>query len=454
MSVVMWFRRDLRRQDNPALNAAIAHAALTDSAVTPMVMIDDSMWPGWNQAKQYYLSQSLHDLNQNLDGTLVVRHGNPSEQVVEVARSVGATSVHIAADFTPEGMARDAAVEAELGKLGIQLVRTGSFYAISPGRVTKPDTTPYKVYTPFYKAWLAHGWRQPAEAVHTTKWNRTKLGHGIPAVQAPTHVQLPPAGESAALARFREFIANDVREYDTLRDRADLNRTSHLSVHLKWGEIHPRTILAELGDSNGEEIFRKEIAWREFYADVLFHNPHTLTEYLNPQFATMRYDTGTIAEQRFEAWKQGRTGFPFVDAGMRQLLNEGWMHNRVRMVVASFLVKDLHLEWQQGAAWFFEQLIDADLASNQHGWQWTAGCGTDASPYFRIFNPMSQGLKFDPSGDYVRRYIPELRHIEGSAVHEPWKCFDGYSHDYPAPIVDHAAERAESLARYAEMKNS
>jgi deoxyribodipyrimidine photo-lyase len=260
------------------------------------------------------------------------------------------------------------------------------------------------------------------------------------------------AGESAALARWEFAKENIINDYKDSRDRADLDGTSRLSTHLKWGEIHPRTLLAELGDEPGQETFRKEIAWREFYADVLFHNPHTATQYLNPDFEKMEYDSGPIADARLEAWKQGNTGFPFVDAGMRQLVAEGWMHNRVRMVTASFLIKDLHLEWQIGAAWFFELLRDADIASNQHGWQWTAGCGTDASPYFRIFNPVLQGLKFDPDGDYVRKYIPELRHISGKAVHEPWLLADGYANGYAARIVDHSVERDESLRRLKALK--
>jgi deoxyribodipyrimidine photo-lyase len=273
----------------------------------------------------------------------------------------------------------------------------------------------------------------------------------VPYPEGMTHVT---AGEEAALKRANEFLKSRVVDYKDLRDRADLDGTSKLSIALKWGEIHPRTLLARLGDSAGEEHYRKELAWREFYADVLFHYPMSDIEYLNPAFKNMKYDSGKLADVRFEAWKAGRTGYPFVDAGMRQLLQEGWMHNRVRMVTASFLVKDLHLEWQIGAEWFFNLLLDADLASNQHGWQWTAGCGTDAAPYFRIFNPTAQGQKFDPDGEYVRKYIPELRHIEGGQVHEPWLLLDGYAAGYPERIVDHAVERDESLARYNAIKKS
>jgi deoxyribodipyrimidine photo-lyase len=238
--------------------------------------------------------------------------------------------------------------------------------------------------------------------------------------------------------------------YHDDRNRTDLSGTSHLSHALAHGEIHPRTLLAELGDSQGEEVFRKEIAWREFYADVLFHNPHTLTEYYEPRFEKMRYDKPNTP--KFKAWQEGKTGYPIVDAAMRQLVESGWMHNRSRMIVASFLVKDLHIEWQHGAEYFERHLTDFDPASNSHGWQWTAGCGTDASPYYRIFNPILQGKKFDPNGDYVRKWVPELRHIDGDLVHEPWNLVDGYSQGYAERIVDHDQERAESLLRLEEIK--
>lgn len=453
MPSVMWFRRDLRLRDNPALNAAIESArAQGDGQVAAMVMIDHALWPTWGAAKKAYLVDSLRELNNSLDGNLIVRHGDPRREVLEVATALGATEVHCASDFTTVGIARDAEMQMLLAERGIALVQTGSIYAVAPGRVLKPDGTPYRVYTPFYKAWCVHGWRRPADYIGPATWVMPVESQGLPEVEVPAGMTRSAAGEAEALRRWDEFRGRGLATYKSDRDRADLDGTSRLSTHLKWGEIHPRTLLQYLGDSAGEEHFRKELAWREFYADVLFHNPHTITEYLNPAFAEMEYDRGAEADQRFEAWKLGRTGYPFVDAGMRQLLAEGWMHNRVRMVTASFLVKDLHLEWQQGAAWFFELLKDADYASNQHGWQWTAGCGTDAAPYFRIFNPVMQGQKFDPNGDYVRKYIPELRHIAGGKVHEPWDAPDGYDHGYPPRLVDHHAERDESLRRYQAIK--
>ncbi|MCA0330799.1 MAG: DNA photolyase family protein [Actinobacteria bacterium] len=457
MPSVLWFRRDLRRHDNPALLAAL-DAARTDGdgEVLPLFVLDNALWTPSGDPRRAWLVRSLHALDSSLGSALVVRHGDPAVVVPEVAKALGARTVHIAADFGPYGVRRDASVAEALAADGRELATTGSPYAVAPGRVRKGDGTPYRVYTPFYRAWAAHGWRRPAADPDAwPEWVRRTHGplhsQGIPAEPGLGGMALPEAGEDAARARWETFRADSLASYGDLRDRADLAATSGLSVHLKWGEIHPRTLLAELGDAAGHEVFRKELAWREFYADVLHQAPASARTWLDERFAGMEHDHGSTADDRFEAWTRGETGFPFVDAGMRQLLAEGWVHNRVRMVVASFLVKDLHLEWQRGARWFMTNLRDADLASNQHGWQWVAGSGTDAAPYFRIFNPVAQGQRFDPDGDYVRRYVPELRGIEGGAVHEPWKA-PLLAPDYPAPIVDHREEREESLRRYAALK--
>jgi deoxyribodipyrimidine photo-lyase len=265
------------------------------------------------------------------------------------------------------------------------------------------------------------------------------------------------AGETAARERWARFCGDDVNEYDAARDRPDLDQTSRLSAALKCGELHPRTLLADLRAArNGRVVrgidrFEAELAWREFYADVLWHWPESAWLDWRDDLVRLRYNDDPDS---VEAWRQGRTGYPFVDAGMRQLLSESWMHNRVRMVTASFLVKDLHIWWPHGARHFFEHLADGDVASNSHGWQWAAGTGTDAAPYFRIFNPVTQGIRFDPDGAYVRRWIPELRHLDGAAAHEPWRHADGYTYGYPPRIVDHAAERADALARLEEMKQA
>jgi deoxyribodipyrimidine photo-lyase len=360
-----------------------------------------------------------------------------------LVREVGAAAVHVRADFGPYGARRDLAVEQALGD--VPLVRTGSPYAISPGRVGKADGAPFKVFTPFYRAWRAHGWPAPAATVTgRVDWADPPDGIAIPNDPLlPAGLELPEAGEEAARRAWRSYRRSGLASYETARDRPDLDGTSRMSVYLKWGAIHPRTMLADLRPS--DERFRKELAWREFYAAVLFAWPESARDYFQPQLASMPYARAT--SKAFDAWCAGRTGYPIVDAGMRQLLGEGWMHNRVRMIVASFLVKDLHIEWQHGARHFMQHLVDGDLASNQHGWQWTAGTGTDPAPFFRIFNPVSQGKKFDPEGEYVRRWVHELRAVDGAAVHEPW-TLDPPPADYPEPIVDHAAERAVALERY------
>ena len=442
---ILWFRRDLRIGDNPALNAALAAA----DEIVPVFILEPKLMKEMGEKRAAYLSDSLRYLDQSLGGNLNVIAGDPIKVLTELKNKYQANSIHISAEYEPTGAARDAAIE----KAGIELTRTGSPYAVAPGRVRKPsDDTPYKVYTPFYRAWLTHGWRAPAvrpKQIPTVKVD--PANKNIPDTKWPAGVIKSEAGEAAAIARFKVFKKAALFGYDENRNFAAIDGTSKMSAHLSFGEIHPRTLLAELGESQGEIVYQKEIAWREFYADVLFNNKNTETDYYAPQFANMRYDKPGA---QFKAWCEGKTGYPFVDAAMRQLLKEGWMHNRTRMVVASFLVKDLHLEWQLGERYFKEHLIDYDVASNAHGWQWTAGCGTDASPYYRVFNPIEQGKRFDEQGDYVRRYIPELSHIAGVKVQEPWDESDGYKSSYPKRIVDHALERVESLARLDEIKAS
>ncbi len=442
---IVWFRRDLRISDHPALVAALSES----DEIVPVFIIDSKLIERTGSNGLAYLAQSLQHLDASLDKKLQVIAGQPIDVLKKLQEKYNAQSVHISAEYEPISAAQDVEIE----KSGIKLVRTGSAYAVAPGRVLKPsDQTPYRVYTPFYRAWLTHGWRKPEQKPKSiTAVTPDSDSRQFPDWKVPTGVSITEAGEAAANERFKHFQKNGLDNYDEARNLAGIDGTSKMSAHLTWGEIHPRTLLAPLGQSKAHEVFRKEIAWREFYADVLFNNPHTDTDYYAPQFAKMRYDK---PGKQFKAWCEGNTGYPFVDAAMRQLLAEGWMHNRTRMVVASFLVKDLHLEWQLGERFFREHLVDYDVASNAHGWQWTAGCGTDASPYYRVFNPVEQGKRFDENGDYVRKYVPELAHLKGIEIHEPWDVLDGYLKDYPQPIVNHATERLESLARLDEIKAS
>lgn len=443
----MWFRRDLRLADNPALLAACDAA----EEVLLLFVVDPRLWGPAGAARRAYLSGSLAALDESVAGRLVVRHGDPAREVLRAATEVGAGTVHVAADFGPHGTLRDEAVGATLAEAGVELRRTGSSYAVAPGGVRNGSGNGYQVFTPFARAWAEHGWRPPAAPPAADQVWVTASSDGIPVAPQPEGMTLPPAGEAAAARRWREFL-EDLDAYDERRDRPDLDATSRMSVHLKWGEVHPRTLLADLAarPGPGATTFRNELAWREFYADVLHRRPDSARDYLRPEFRTMEYDE---PGDDLAAWQEGRTGYPIVDAGMRQLRATGWMHNRVRMIVASFLVKDLHLEWQHGARHFLRLLVDADLASNQHGWQWVAGSGTDAAPYFRVFNPTTQGRKLDPGGDYVRRWVPELADLETAYIHEPWTRPGGLPEGYPPPLLDHAEERREALARLERMKS-
>lgn len=454
----MWFRRDLRLDDHPALLAAVAGSHDADGAdgrVVPLFVVDPALWRTRATPRLVYLARSLRSLDAALGGHLVVRTGDPRTVVAAVAQEAGATAVHVTAATEPYGRRRDEAVAGVLGHDGVPLVPTGSPYAVGPGQLATQAGTPFQVFTAFRGAWLDHGWHAPARAPGAVNW-ATLAGDGVPEEPA-TDVELPAAGEQAARARWAEFLADDLDRYPTDRDRPDLDGTSNMSVHLKYGEIHPRTMLADLAAAGtsraaGDEArrdavagYRSEIAWREFHADVLWHSPSAATRSLRPVVPEDAWAEGEAERTALTAWAEGRTGYPLVDAGMRQLRALGWMHNRVRMVVASFLVKDLHVRWQRGAEHFMQWLVDGDVPQNQLNWQWVAGSGRDAAPYFRIFNPVTQGTRFDPDGRYVRRWVPELRDIPGAAVHQPWLLSRSAAPDYPERIVDHAVERRVAL---------
>lgn len=448
-TTILWFRRDLRLSDHHALIEA-TRAAGPDGDVVPLFCVDDRLWGPAGANRRAFLVGCLAALDDDIGGRLVVRTGDPVRVVPALAREVDAAEVFVTADFAPYGAARDDAVEVALADDGRRLGRVGSPYAVEPGVVHNGAGEPYKVFTPFSKAWAAHGWPGPARAPGPVRWAQGVRSDGLPEAPATT-ADLPEPGEAAAKRAARRFWDTHLAGYDEQRNDPGADATSRLSPYLKWGCLHPRQLLAKLGTTKAERTFRNELCWREFYADVLHHRPDTVRHAFNERMAAMEVDgRGTAA--RFDAWCEGRTGFPIVDAGMRQLVGEGWVHNRVRMLVASFLVKDLHLDWTRGARFFMEHLVDGDVASNQHGWQWVAGTGTDASPYFRIFNPVTQGERFDPGGTYVRRWVPELAEVADRFVHRPWDDPAGPPAGYPAPTVDHAEEREESLRRYQAVR--
>ncbi len=432
----MWFRRDLRTADHPALLAAAEAAAVGGGRVAPLFVVDGRLLAGSGANRRAFLAGSLLGLDTAVEGSLTLRHGPSTRAVTQFAAEVGAETVFATGDCTPYGRRRDAAVARALAGEGRRLALVGSPYAVSPGRVLTGSGAAYKVFTPFRRGWADHGWPAPAARPSGVRWRAADSDATVTDVDArPLSPCLPAAGELAGLDALEAFLTGPASRYDGDRDRPDRPGTSRLSPHLRFGTVHPRQILDRLDGGRPADVFRSEVAWREFYADVLWHHPGSAWEPLLPVGRHVRWDTGVLADRRFDAWAAGETGYPLVDAGMRQLLAEGWMHNRVRMLTASFLVKDLHLDWRRGAALFMDRLVDGDLASNNHGWQWVAGTGTDAAPFHRVFNPTVQAERFDPDGSYVARYVPEA----GGST-------------YPTPIVDHSAERLEALDRWQEAK--
>lgn len=429
MTSIMWFRRDLRVRDHPALTAALA-----DGDVLPLFVVDPA-FDGAGAPRQALLHDCLEALRDVTDGALVIRSGDPTTLLSDLAVEFDAATVYVSRDYSPYGKRRDEAVADALRGVGRKLRGVGSPYAVSPGGVTKDDGNPYAVFTPFSRRWRDHGWDDPIDAPRSPNWIEAP-SDGLPS-RAEVPFEIPSATEENVMARWLRFREDGLDEYADRRDLPAQRGTSELSPFLKYGVVHPRQLLADTdGRGEGHRVFQTELAWRDFYADVLFQRPHTAWENLDDRFDRIEVDAGPSAVAKFERWSEGLTGFPIVDAGMRQLVATGWMHNRVRMIVASFLVKDLHLPWQWGARHFMRHLLDGDLASNNHGWQWAAGTGTDASPYFRVFNPTTQQDRWDPTGAFVERWIPEL----------------GTS-GYPEPMVDHRAEREEALARYQAIKS-
>ena len=461
---IFWFRRDLRLADNPALLEAVRRG---DGDVAAVFVIDASFSRPAGATRVAFLRASLESLNASLGGLLIVRVGDPTSELEVLAHEIGAREIVATGDYGPRGAARDVQVRHALGARGIDVHFFDSPYVVAPGTVHTQSGTPCRVFGAYRRGWDAQRHPAPVHAPTAVRWRNvlsvsldelTNLAastrpsyFGDLPDEAPPN--LPRAGEDAALDQLEGFSTN-VATYDVTRDAPGLDVTSRLSAHLRFGSLHPRQVLEVLeGHSSGASVFRSQLCWRDFYGDVMYHNPASVRQVLQPSLAHLRVDTDARAVERFQAWARGETGYPLVDAGMRQLLREGWMHNRVRMVVASFLVKHLHLDWRWGARWFMWRLIDGDLASNYHGWQWTAGTGTDAAPFHRVFNPTRQAERFDPAGSYIHRYVHELAHVAAPQCLQPgggeelWRPVG-----YATPIIDASVERDDALVRYAEAR--
>ena len=469
-----WFRQDLRLADNPALTAAAQ-----DGAVIPVYILDDDHAGDHKMgaASRWWLHHSLHALNDSLDGKLVVLRGDPATHLAALAAASGAVSVHWNRCYEPWRIARDTDIKADLAARGLVVESHNGSLLWEPWEVTKADGTPYRVFTPYFRRGClsAQPPRKPLavpselvlaasdgqavgidglELLPNTGWDK---------MLAP-HWQI---GEAGAIARLAAFIDQDLLGYKDGRNFPALPNVSRLSPHLHWGEVSPNTVWyatkdrmdAGVIDQEDGDHFLSELGWREFSHALLYYFPDLPRQNLQPRFDKFAWKDDADALHR---WQRGQTGYPIVDAAMRQLWETGYMHNRLRMIVGSFLVKNLRLHWHHGEAWFWDCLVDADLASNSASWQWIAGCGADAAPYFRIFNPITQATKFDPNGEFIRQFVPELAGLADAYLFSPWEAPRQVlnaanvvlGQTYPHPIVDVKSSRLDALAAFAALKDS
>ncbi len=459
-TAIWWIRRDLRLADNQALTSALQAA----ERVLPVFILDPVLVNANNLGthRLAFLLASLRALDRELQARatrLIFLRGDPLQVLAGLVQTTGAKMVFAESDVSPYARRRDARVAAAL-----PLTLTPGLTCLPPGSVRKADGTPYTVFTPFSRAWRA-GLRleAPLPAPAAIPMGAEVDGEAIPLQPEYSLGDGFPAGEAEGRSRLECFIDGGVDHYSVRRDRMDLDGTSSLSPYLHFGMVSMRqavwvaqqAVRRQAGSpaEGGAEAWLNELIWREFYLSILHHFPAVIRGAFKPALRRIPWRND---RREWEAWQAGQTGFPVVDAGMRQLAQTGWMHNRARMITASFLVKDLLIDWRRGERWFMQNLLDGDLAANNGGWQWTAGTGTDAAPYFRVFNPVLQGRKFDPRGDYVRRWVPALAQVPESFIHEPWRmspaqqeqfgCILGK--DYPAPLVDHRAARQRTLLAY------
>lgn len=456
---LVWFRRDLRLDDNPAW----ATATNEHERVVALFVLDPALFDRASQRRRDRMVGDLLALDERLrtlGGSLCVVSGDPREVVVGIASEHGCCAVHANSDATPYSMARDVAVETALGASGISWRTSWGTLVHRPGSVLTGAGTLSQVFTPFHRRWEQTPW---------DAWSEPGDGRPIPVeVDSLPRVGSYPvlgdqvgdaalAGEVGARARLA-LAASRADDYDDLRNTPSVDGTSELSIDLRFGTISPREVHDVIGPSSpGRAALVRQLAWRDWYAHLLFERPELMTRAMKAKFDEIEW---LDDDEGFHAWSEGRTGYPFVDAGMRQLRETGWMHNRVRMVAASFLVKNLLIDWRRGERHFRHVLLDADVSQNIGNWQWVAGTGPDASPYNRVFNPVLQGTRFDPNGDYVRRWVPELRALDAKVIHEPWSAPPlelaaagvVLGDSYPAPIVDLAESRRRVLAAYEAVR--
>ena len=456
-STLVWFRRDLRVTDN----AALAAAAQLGGPVIPVYIHapeEDGAWrPG--EASRWWLARSLASLGASLASRgsgLVVRRGPTRAALRQLLAETGASRVFLNRLYEPEAVTRDSALAKEFPARSF-----GGSLLFDPDAVRNGSGAPFRVFTPFWRVCLAQGGQltgsaPPPQLTAPAAWPKSD---DIPQLRVHDRRGFADCwtpGEAGAHQQLRRFGDSALSDYGTARDTPGSAGTARLSPHLHFGEVSPGHLWNATAGKRGGEGWQRQLGWREFAHHLLVGFPATPEQPLRPEFAAFPWRADEAA---LRAWSCGETGYPLVDAGMRELWQTGWMHNRVRMVVASFLVKHLLSPWQEGAAWFWDTLVDADLANNTLGWQWAAGCGADAAPYFRIFNPVLQGQKFDPTGVYVRRWVPELALMPDRWIHSPWlapadqlaKAEVRLGKNYPRPLVDHAAARARALAAFSSL---
>jgi deoxyribodipyrimidine photo-lyase len=466
VTALLWLRRDLRVHDHPALEAARAHGG----NLLPVFCLDPRLLDGRHRSatRTRFLLECLSELDDALrrkGSALIVRSGHPEDVLVELAHDGEAEQVHITADVGPFARHRDARVRASLADAGVALhEHPGAFVLDDPANPATSTGGPYSAFSPYHRRWLA----EPRRAVLGSPRRLPPIPAAIDAGRLPrlqdrrfeAELAHPlTGGERAGRRTLSRFLAGPVERYDSARNDLGADGTSRLSPYLHFGCVSPREIEQRLSAASGPDAFRRQLCWRDFYAQILLHNPRNArSEYQRRYRGSIRWSR---SRQNFDAWREGRTGFPLVDAAMRQLRREGWIHNRARLVAGSFLTKDLGIDWRWGERWFMRMLLDGDEANNNGNWQWIASVGVDPEPAARrIFNPARQQRRFDPDGIYVRRYVPELVHVPNEYLAEPWtmpdevqqqtKCVIGS--DYPEPIVDHAVARRAALARFAEAR--